>query len=773
MLKVGLETQSLAAGDSNQPDGADFTLPTPAELADHFAELDILELVGQGGMGVVYKARQKHLDRLVALKILSPKIAGQKAFAERFAREARALGLLSHPNIVAVYDFGQKDHLFYFLMEFVDGVNLRQLLDAGQLAPHEALAIVPQVCDALQYAHDHGVVHRDIKPENILLDKSGRAKIADFGLAKLVGRQPKDLSLTGSGQVMGTPHYMAPEQMERPQQVDHRADIYSLGVVFYQMLTGELPLGRFAPPSKKVQIDVRLDHVVLRALEKEPELRYQQANEVKTEVDTIVHTLPPSAAAPHGPALRVKGADRDEAASQVKAPAIGLVVTGAFNWVLFTLITVVLALAHVTYQKAAAAAEPLPWSVSTVAGMPAFPQMMLAALAGMASSGYMIFAGLNMMRLERWGAALAASILALFVSPGNLIGLPLGIWSLVVLARPEVRSAFLRRPRDAGRTASPLVIRVLRWTARLLGTLLLLLFAVFVVAEGIPPAAAQPGGVQIELAAMLLMWIGLAIGWRWEGWAALLTLSAFGMFNLVEGLAGQVLRLSPFHLVALVGILYGVCWWHSRRRAFVGDATSAQGNPAVSEMPDQGGAVPPVRFKPVPDRRDVASFSEPQPRFSRTAIVGAAWAPWFFVMAFLSMFAVQVEVSQGASSPQTAWWQVALSVTVLPLGLLAPFGTTLLGAIAVAQIRRSGGRLHGLGLALSDVLLFPLLVLDALIAWGWYETLAIIGRLARADTAATPDLFFVLLLTVLTSAAVDVLIIRWAWRAAVKPQLAA
>jgi hypothetical protein len=305
----GSQTGAPATGPASAAES--FVPPLPAELAAHFPELEILELVGRGGMGVVYKARQKRLQRLVALKILSPKVAGDQAFAERFTREAQAMGRLSHPHIVAVYDFGQTsaplplgegqgvraagaEPLYYFLMEFVDGLNLRQLLDSGKLAPPEALAIVPQICEALQYAHDHGIVHRDIKPENILLDKSGQVKIADFGLAKLMGRQAQDLTLTREGQVMGTPHYMAPEQTERPQEVDHRADIYSLGVVFYQMLTGELPLGRFAPPSKKVRIDVRLDEVVLRALEKEPELRYQQAGEIKTQVETIVAT--PSAA---------------------------------------------------------------------------------------------------------------------------------------------------------------------------------------------------------------------------------------------------------------------------------------------------------------------------------------------------------------------------------------------------------------------------------------------------------------------------------------------
>ena len=274
--------------------------PTPAELAPHFPQLEILELIGQGGMGIVYKARQPHLDRFVALKILTPEIGRDPTFAERFAREAKALARLNHPNIVGVFDFGQAGGNYYFLMEFVDGVNLRQLEQSRRLSPAEALSIVPKICEALQYAHDEGIVHRDIKPGNLLIDKKGRVKIADFGLAKLVGKAPADLTLTHSHQMMGTPAYMAPEQMERPADVDHRADIYSLGVVFYEMLTGELPLGRFAPPSQKVQVDVRLDEVVLKSLEKEPERRYQTASAVKADVDTIASgqastPLPPAA----------------------------------------------------------------------------------------------------------------------------------------------------------------------------------------------------------------------------------------------------------------------------------------------------------------------------------------------------------------------------------------------------------------------------------------------------------------------------------------------
>lgn len=290
----------LKADPTEAPESAGatrpFKPPTVADLAPLFPQLEILELIGQGGMGAVYKARQKDLDRIVALKILPPDI-GSAAFAERFAREARALARLNHPGIVAIYEFGRADGLYFFLMEFVDGVTLRQVLAAGRLSSREALAIVPEICDALQYAHDQGIVHRDIKPENILLNRRGRLKVADFGLAKLMENdgaatasnagQAAASSVSQSGSVLGTPSYMAPEQAGNPAAVDHRADIYALGVVFYQMLTGELPAQRLEPPSRKVHIDVRLDEIVLRALEEEPDRRYQQASQVKTAVETV------------------------------------------------------------------------------------------------------------------------------------------------------------------------------------------------------------------------------------------------------------------------------------------------------------------------------------------------------------------------------------------------------------------------------------------------------------------------------------------------------
>ena len=265
-----------------------------------FPDLEICHLVGQGGMGVVYQARQINLDRLVALKILSPRLAQDPTFSERFLREAQTMAKLSHPNIVTVFDFGQVEDFYYLTMEFIDGVNLRDTIATNKISAAEALAIVPQLCEALQYAHDKGVVHRDIKPENILIDKSGNIKIADFGLAKVLEPTPDQVSLTATQQVLGTRNYMAPEQLESPEAVDHRADLYSLGVVFYELLTGELPLGRFALPSeKRPYVSSRLDDVVMRTLEKDPGRRFQQASQIKTACQSLdqpatAHT-PPSA----------------------------------------------------------------------------------------------------------------------------------------------------------------------------------------------------------------------------------------------------------------------------------------------------------------------------------------------------------------------------------------------------------------------------------------------------------------------------------------------
>ena len=306
----GLCPRCLMAGAMEQT--GDQARPEPPSIENvqaAFQQLLVEEIVGVGGMGVVYRAKQTALNRDVALKLLAPHREQQPGFAERFTREAQALAAMNHPNIVTVYDFGQTNGFFYLLMEYVDGVNLRQGMEAGKFTPEEALAIVPPICEALQYAHDRGIVHRDIKPENLLLDKDGIVKVADFGIARILseaepnsdGATDIDEDSLTAGTALGTPNYMAPEQAAAPESVDSRADIYSLGVVFYEMLTGERPVGSITPPSKRVKVDVRLDEIVMRALADQPELRWQSATDLRTEVETIVAKSPPPPPIPRAP----------------------------------------------------------------------------------------------------------------------------------------------------------------------------------------------------------------------------------------------------------------------------------------------------------------------------------------------------------------------------------------------------------------------------------------------------------------------------------------
>jgi len=262
--------------------------PEPEHLAEMLPQYEIECILGRGGMGVVYKGRQKELDRIVAIKLLPAEMATDEQFVERFRREARTLAKLHHPGIVAVYEFGQttEGHLF-FVMEYVAGTDLRRLMKKQELDSGQALAVVSQVCEALRAAHEQGVIHRDIKPENVLVTEQGQIKLADFGLSRPVD-EDASRRFTMTNMVMGTADYMAPEQ--RSGQADHRADIFALGVMLYEMLTGQVPRGAFDPPSRKLQVDVRIDQVVVKALQEEPERRYQNVNDMKTDVERIYYT---------------------------------------------------------------------------------------------------------------------------------------------------------------------------------------------------------------------------------------------------------------------------------------------------------------------------------------------------------------------------------------------------------------------------------------------------------------------------------------------------
>lgn len=427
LSKLG-SSDSAKTGQNGIPTSATppagFVLPDPSELASQFPQLEILELLGQGGMGAVYKARQKHLDRLVALKILPPRIGQSQAFADRFVREARSLAKLNDQHIVSVYDFGHTDTgLYYFIMEFVDGTDLRRVIQAGEISPPEAMAIISQVCDALQFAHDEGIVHRDVKPENILLNKKGQAKIADFGLAKLLGRPATGFTLTQAGQRMGTPHYMAPEQIEHPNTVDHRADIYSLGVVFYEMLTGELPLGRFAIPSQKAAVDTRLDAVILRTLEKDPERRYQNVSEIKTDVEKIssVGQLDASSES-------IVEEGFETVRRRLGAPATGLKIAGLINC--FVSAPLMLAWMSLT----------LSGGVTSLGAIITGGIGLIIGTTGLLT----VVASQRMVRLQSFGLAITVSVLQFIAIPGSILGLWMGLWALMVLTQDDVHGAFIK-----------------------------------------------------------------------------------------------------------------------------------------------------------------------------------------------------------------------------------------------------------------------------------------------------------------------------------------
>jgi hypothetical protein len=293
----------LAAGDRRET--GPWQPPSPEALQPSFPQFEIIALLGHGGMGAVYKGWQRSLERVVAIKILPLALEDSDLdFAARFEREAKSMARLKHPNIVPVHDAGQTpDGLLYFVMDFVDGIDLQKTLAARRLLPMEALEIASQICDALAYAHRHGVIHRDIKPPNIMIDDESRVHLADFGIAR--SSSADGTTLTRPNLVMGTPDFIAPEAHLGMNQVDHRADLYAVGVVLYLMLTGHVPRGRFQPPSLRVPgLDPRVDAVVDRALQAEPERRYPSAMEMREALERLQVASPEAQASPMAPGRR-------------------------------------------------------------------------------------------------------------------------------------------------------------------------------------------------------------------------------------------------------------------------------------------------------------------------------------------------------------------------------------------------------------------------------------------------------------------------------------
>jgi predicted Ser/Thr protein kinase len=256
-------------------------------------------LVGMGGMGEVHKAIQLSLGRIVAVKLLNPELAKDPAFVARFDKEAAALAALSHPNIVSIVDKGRSDTTYFLVMEFVEGPSLREQVRSPLMTPREALRMMMEICRAVEYAHSRGVIHRDLKPENILFDQQagGLAKVTDFGLASFLDDANSRFNLTSTHVSMGTLSYMAPEQRVDAKNADKRADIFSLGVILYELLTGEVPLGTFDPPSMaKPGIDARLDAIIARCLKPDPEERYSTVAELVADLEPLapaINSQPP------------------------------------------------------------------------------------------------------------------------------------------------------------------------------------------------------------------------------------------------------------------------------------------------------------------------------------------------------------------------------------------------------------------------------------------------------------------------------------------------
>ena len=285
---------------------ADAALPM-----EHFGDYKLLAKLGEGGMGAVYKAQDVLASRIVALKVLRKNLAGNKGFVERFEREAKLAGALNHPNIVTCHVAGMIHGIQFLAMEFVDGETLSARLrrSGGKLPEKEALTIIRDIARGLGHAHKAGIVHRDIKPDNILLGKDGSVKLSDFGTAKSFLDED---SLSRTGQVIGTPNYISPEQVRADKNIDHRADLYSLGGTLYHVLTGRLP---FHAPSvlqiMKAHLDEELENpqdvnpdlsdgavqIVVKLMAKSPDKRYQSANELVEDIDAVLGGATPSKAA--------------------------------------------------------------------------------------------------------------------------------------------------------------------------------------------------------------------------------------------------------------------------------------------------------------------------------------------------------------------------------------------------------------------------------------------------------------------------------------------
>ena len=284
---------------------AEMVQATQDKKAVKIGDYVITGKIGQGGVAEIYRARQESLDRDVAIKILSTKMTSDEDIVRRFERESLVIARLNHPNIVHVIDRGRAGGRYYFVMEYINGTSLREVIDTPRIPLKTKLEMLVQVCKALDYAHKNGVIHRDIKPTNVLIDRQGNAMVSDFGIAQMVC--VPDSEMTSSDIVMGTLAYMSPEQKISSTHVDQTTDIYAVGVMLYEILVDKKPHGHFKLPSEiNTKLPRELDNIILKCLAQEPKDRFQRAVELK---DAILNTINQDESASETNSLSLTGAD--------------------------------------------------------------------------------------------------------------------------------------------------------------------------------------------------------------------------------------------------------------------------------------------------------------------------------------------------------------------------------------------------------------------------------------------------------------------------------
>ncbi len=340
--------------DSHHQEG--FLAPEPAELNELFPGYQIEGLIATGGMGAVYCAVQKSLDRTVALKILPHEFSNDAAFCEGFEAEAKAMARLNHPNLIGVYDFGEVNGMLYIIMEYVPGKSIYHSAHGQAIDPTEVIRLVSGVCSGLAHAHENGIIHRDIKPSNILLDLNAQPKIGDFGLARPMERQIQE-----GEEIFGTPHYTAPEVVDHPHSVDYRADIFSVGVLLHELLTGRLPADDPRPPSAISRCDSRFDAIVRKATHPTPSSRYSNAGEMAKDLARI-SSAPASRVQRAGPVPGRVGAGPGPRIAAPLQPrrTVRMKKSSNFPIIGFLLLSVAIALGYFAYQKSLEPPPPPP-----------------------------------------------------------------------------------------------------------------------------------------------------------------------------------------------------------------------------------------------------------------------------------------------------------------------------------------------------------------------------------------------------------------------------